>query len=296
MKSIKKILSIAVQGAILPGMILFMLDQPVRAAEVSATLQGSFPVVAAPGDTVHEAFWFQLDVSGAIPRNPNEDPVIIICIQGTLMPDGSMTCDAELVLELPAGHNYSREKTDANGNTFPMLIPKTVAIHPDVACGQTYQVEESLFTNSGSGVDFGDGATRMDLPFSIQVECSSGGCTYSQGFWKNHPEAWPTNALQLGDWVYYQDDLLRILNEPVRGNGLISLAYQLIAAKLNEANGASAPAAVGAAINSADLLIGDLLIPPVGDDWLDPAVTGGLTAILDAYNRGESAGGPPHCP
>jgi len=57
--------------------------------------------------------------------------------------------------------------------------------------------------------------------------------------------------------------LLSILNQPVRGNGLISLAYQEIAAKLNIANGASA-ICIQQTLAGADALIGNLVIPPVG--------------------------------
>src|SRR5687767_5945628 len=55
-------------------------------------------------------------------------------------------------------------------------------------------------------------------------------CTFTQGFWKNHPEDWPVDELTLGNVTYSKDELLAIFGEPVSGNGLISLAHQLIAA------------------------------------------------------------------
>ena len=81
----------------------------------------------------------------------------------------------------------------------------------------------------------------LDVRFSICVsDCVNGeGCTLSQGFWKNHADAWPEltdGEMLLGTQVYNQSELLAILQEPVGGNGLISLAHQLIAAKLNIAN------------------------------------------------------------
>jgi len=57
--------------------------------------------------------------------------------------------------------------------------------------------------------------------------------------------------------------LLSILYQAVRGNGLISLAYQEIAAKLNIANGAGA-VCIQQTLTSPDALIGNLVIPPVG--------------------------------
>src|SRR5688572_23676843 len=61
------------------------------------------------------------------------------------------------------------------------------------------------------------------------------GCTLTQGYWKNHPEAWPVASLELGSVTYSKAQLLSIFRTPVSGNGLVSLAHQLIAAKLNVA-------------------------------------------------------------
>jgi hypothetical protein len=79
------------------------------------------------------------------------------------------------------------------------------------------------------------------------------------------------------------------------GNGLVQLARQLIAAKLNVATGATTPAGVANDITSADLLIGDLVVPPVGTGYLAPGKTSSLVASLDVYNNGLAVGGAPHC-
>ncbi|MBA3541466.1 MAG: DUF4215 domain-containing protein [Deltaproteobacteria bacterium] len=119
-----------------------------------------------------------------------------------------------------------------------------------------------------------------------------GDCTYTQGYWKNHPAAWPVDSLQLGSASYTQAELLDIFHTPVTGNGLIALAHQLIAAKLNVASGAS-PATVSAAINAADALIGGLIVPPVGDGALATEATSDLVGDLDGFNQGIT--GPGHC-
>jgi hypothetical protein len=121
---------------------------------------------------------------------------------------------------------------------------------------------------------------------------SSTNCTYTQGYWKNHPEAWPSTNLTLGTVNYTAAELLAILGQPVQGNGLVSLAHQLIAAKLNINNGAD-PTAASAAIASADAMIGGLVIPPIGGGYLAPATTSSLTQTLDDYNNGVT--GPGHC-
>ena len=91
-----------------------------------------------------------------------------------------------------------------------------------------------------------------------------------QGYWKNNAEAWPVSSLTLGSGSYTQSELLQILNSPVAGNGLISLAHQLIAAKLNVASGANA-SAIASTIAAADALIGGLVVPPVGAGSLAPS-------------------------
>lgn len=120
-------------------------------------------------------------------------------------------------------------------------------------------------------------------------------CVRTQGFWKNHPDDWPVDELDLGTVAYTQDELLDILSEPVRGNGLISLAYQLIAAKLNNAAAPVVPPSVQSVINDADALIDGLLVPPIGTDFLHPRVTSALIEILDEYNNGLTPDGPVSC-
>jgi hypothetical protein len=73
--------------------------------------------------------------------------------------------------------------------------------------------------------------------------------------------------LQLGNTTYIQEQLLAILHEPVRANGLIILAHQEIAAKLNIANGAGRSCSQQT-LTDADALIVDLVIPPTGDGYL----------------------------
>ena len=128
------------------------------------------------------------------------------------------------------------------------------------------------------------------ISFTV-AECSSG-CTLTQGYWKNHSNDWPVSSVTLGTVPYTQAQLLSIFDAPVAGNGLISLAHQLIAAKLNIANGAS-PSAISASIASADTLIGSLVVPPVGGDSLDPSATSALVTALTNYNEGIT--GPGHC-
>jgi hypothetical protein len=126
------------------------------------------------------------------------------------------------------------------------------------------------------------------------------GCTFTQGYWKTHgpiptgnnTNMWKVDSLTLGTVTYTDLQLQAILDTPAKGNGLIALAHQLIAAKLNVANGAD-PSAIAATIDAADALIGGLVIRPVGAGSLKPDVTSALTEVLAQYNEGGT--GPGHC-
>jgi hypothetical protein len=136
-----------------------------------------------------------------------------------------------------------------------------------------------------------------NIAYNATPPCS--GCTYTQGWYKNH-EGWPTlptGGLYLGNLnnTYTKSELQDILDTPVKGNGLISLAHQLITAKLNILRGACSTTDVTNAITAADALIGALEVPPVGSGRIDPALTSALTEILDQYNNGLAPNGPPHC-
>ena len=121
---------------------------------------------------------------------------------------------------------------------------------------------------------------------SVISESPPASCVRGQGYWKNHPDQWPLNQLLLGNNAYDKEQLLAILHQPVRGNGLVLLAHQLIAAKLNIANGADA-SCIEQTLADADALIGDLLVPPVGDGYLQPEDVSALADILDDYNEGD---------
>jgi hypothetical protein len=99
-------------------------------------------------------------------------------------------------------------------------------------------------------------------------------------------------SLTLGNVSYTDLQLLSIFNTPAQGNGLLTLAHQLIAAKLNIANGADSTD-IAQAISDADALIGSLVVPPVGGGFLAPGATSTLVHALTDYNEGLT--GPGRC-
>jgi hypothetical protein len=97
------------------------------------------------------------------------------------------------------------------------------------------------------------------------------------------------NQLQLGNRTYSRQELQSILKQRVRGNGLVQLAHQEIAAKLNIANGADG-SCIEQTLAAVDVLVGDLIIPPVGHGSLRPSE---YVRTLTRYNNGALCA--PHC-
>src|SRR5262249_31211287 len=79
-------------------------------------------------------------------------------------------------------------------------------------------------------------------------------CPVGQGFWKNHPSAWPVGTLMLGRQAYTQSELLGVLQMRTAHDASLKWADQLIAAKLNIANG-SDPTTIGTTLADADRLL-----------------------------------------
>jgi hypothetical protein len=173
-----------------------------------------------------------------------------------------------------------------------------------VEAGDLFDETGVLLTQANeleSGTDYvfrvvaaGDGVSQGS-DYSATVEGSTtvvNNCTYTQGYWKNHPESWPVSGLMLGTTNYTKAQLISIFNTPAHGNGLLILAHQLIAAKLNILQGAD-PTPVAGTVAAADALIGGLVVPPVGSGYLTPASVNALAQTLDDYNNGTL--GVPHC-
>ena len=129
-----------------------------------------------------------------------------------------------------------------------------------------------------------------DLTWQIWGTPQAIACPLGQGFWKNYPGAWPVTSLTLGRQTYTQAQLLTILTTPIRGDASLILADQLIAAKLNIANG-SDPTPISTTITDADSLLsqfGNLRLPynvktssAIGQQMVNDA------NVLDRYNNGD---------
>ena len=132
----------------------------------------------------------------------------------------------------------------------------------------------------------------LALPFGIWTASAStvafGNCTYTQGFWKTHPENWPVNSLTIGGVSYSKDQLIKIFNTSPKGDASYILMDQLIAAKLNLISGAS-DSAVASTISNSDNW---LSVNGLGSKSKDQTAIN-MANTLDQFNNGLI--GPGHC-
>jgi hypothetical protein len=145
-------------------------------------------------------------------------------------------------------------------NPGETLVVTFTLVAPNQACGTSHKYDFTTAANKERDFSGGDPFTLMGGQPSVTVDgptCTVGGASSGQrgqGYWKN-ASAWPTSSLMLGSRNYTQTELQSILHQSAGGNGLIILSYQLIAQKLNIANGSN-PAGIASTIAAADLLIG----------------------------------------
>ncbi len=138
--------------------------------------------------------------------------------------------------------------------------------------------------------DFTDAPFLDSFVDDIAPDCGLGGPTspaLSQGYWKNHPSAWPVQSLTLGCRTYTKAECLTLLGLKVQGDASRILAKQLIAAKLNVANNSLNWPVVTPFIEQADALLctypGALPLA-VPASSVNGALMSALAARMEGYN------------
>ena len=128
------------------------------------------------------------------------------------------------------------------------------------------------------------GADRLDFDFGYKVAAAC--AAHTPGWWACNPCAWDICSMSVGGRCYSKSTLLCWLKKAACGDASISLYQQVVAAKLNVANGCCASAAVKDAIRKADAW---LCKNPVGSKvsansaaW---ATISAAYGTLDRFNR-----------
>jgi hypothetical protein len=112
------------------------------------------------------------------------------------------------------------------------------------------------------------------------------GCTYTQGWYKNHTSQWPAGFSPTASFDGWGTWINLYNTPPKKGNEYIQLAHQYMTALMN-ASGASVPANVQVALDKAAAYFA------AGGAGTGSGDIAGVAAILDAYNNGFT--GPGHC-
>lgn len=244
------------------------LRLPDRALCVSETFEPCTPLFPfLVGDTV-----FRDPDGNGVQSGPDETGIagVVVELVGALgSVIGTTTTDANghYSFNVPAGTYTVRV---AAGNSDPGgPLDGTIATTP-------IQLTETVIDDNVLTYDFGYRA----LP-------DPGTGTGTIGYWKNHPQAWPVEGIQVGGVTYTKAQAIAIMSTPSRGDKTIDLFKQLVAAKLNVLIG-NEPGCISGTIASADSW---LVTYPVGSNvrsssaaW---AIGGPLHTRLDDYNNGE---------
>ncbi|MEN3277423.1 MAG: hypothetical protein V7631_3213 [Massilia sp.] len=133
-----------------------------------------------------------------------------------------------------------------------VVVPYSVEGPPltlgELRSALTVQVQDSL-TSPTLRTLFAESATVSP---SAVCGCPPKGCVRTQGYWGNKPGVvWPAPYSRKALFFSSGRTWQQILDMPPRGSAYMILAHQYIAAVLNRAAGASAPAAVQSVIDAA---------------------------------------------
>lgn len=208
---------------------------------------------------------------------------------------------ASLFNEAPADLDLTVQFLAADGVTVvgsataPTIIPagvglwQTVVLPAGVAPvgATTVRITISNTETAASGNDFGvDNILFVETiapppPPPPPVTCVGTG---TLGYWKNHPSAWPVNAITVGGVVYTKAQAIALLQTPPKGDNSYVLFHQIVPAKLNVLIG-NASDCIDPTIAAADAWLATY---PVGSKPPKSSWTTGapLSSKLDKYNNG----------
>ncbi len=300
-----------------PGMYQPLPTQVIFIAPIPPTPPGELPA-GATGTYVYEVEFvlvpnatYRNEAQVTIQNHPEGTRTFIYRADFSLPTEPTIIQrDANVVLSdvvtFPAGFTGNQPEnqflTSPPANPIILTVPVTNA---SAICGQ-----ELTLSNQATLTESNSGSTRVsNADVTINTgECPTV-CPLSMGYWKTHyPDSWPQTVralgLKIGQIQYSAYQLEQTLNLPSQGDASLILAHQLIAAKINIANGAE-PSPVAETIALGDALL--YAASPCQTDYnpmcqvpygVPPSSTSGgkmvsAALILDAYNRSQMT---PGCP
>jgi hypothetical protein len=196
----------------------------------------------------------------------------------------------------PGQCGYNAEFSDNPQTSYTVTIP--LSDFPEAVCGET-----EFFVQAHAALACGQsayaGTFKGNVEYTLQCTDEGGGCTRTQGYWKNHASDWSSVSLTLGGVTYSHAQAMAILQEESNGDASLILAHQLIAAKLNILVNGAASGAVASAMADGDAWLAanadaDGALPfGVSPSSPEGAQATATSNVLDQYNNGLI--GPGHC-
>ena len=216
---------------------------------------------------------------GSIDAHNGPLTITVLGVPGTLTILGPATSTTTTRPTTTSTSSTTSSSTSTSSSTTTTRAPTTTT----TSSTTTTQPVASTTTSTTSTTTTSPSTTATTIPV--------GACPLEQGFWKNHPAAWPVGTLVLGSQTYSERELLAVLRTPIGRSGSdasLILAHQLIAAKLNIANG-SDPTTIAGTVADADRLLaafgGKLPYGVRPSSALGRAMVGDA-GLLDAYDSG----------
>ena len=182
----------------------------------------------------------------------------------------------------------SLQITDYGDHSNPIgtvTVGGTTVTLPEAGNGVQQDVVLNLTGNS-IVVDTNDSYSVDNIELEWTTPPENPG-TGTQGYWKNHPDAWPVDDIWIGGIEYSKTDAIDLMKASGRGDKTYGMFEQLVAAKLNVLIGNDA-SCIAADIAAADTW---MAAHPVGsgvkansDAWKNSGSD--LHGDLDDYNNG----------
>jgi len=258
------------QGAIYDGATVEMTSTPLTvtfaAGAIPGFVSGGTMTITADIDSAGSLTGGAITISGMV-----EDPATNILYPNPLL-EGTVVNYG--IADFGVTDRIELEMTATGGSLAPLAGGQNF--------GAVLALEGSTFVTDFS-TTWTASVVKGDIGPIVPPPVGSG-CTHTIGYWKTHPDAWPVQSVDLGGVSYTKATAISILKAPVRGDKSLSLAKQLIAAKLSVADGADS-ACIADVIDAADLWLSEH--GGVGSSQKKWDGGDDLHDDLDSYNNGE---------
>lgn len=179
--------------------------------------------------------------------------------------------------------------TPPGGVMTYVVIKRPATLQDGVA--DTYIWALNPDTNYGANADLYTGLVggfekQTLLWFDMTVTPGGGPGTGTPGYWKNHPEAWPVEQIDIGGTTYTKEEAIGIMWMKKSGDKSLTLFAALVCAKLNVVLGNNS-SCVDNTITLADAWMSmypaGSVIEGSSSAWM---IGEPLYIVLDSYNNG----------